>query len=73
MVDGDSTNSNEKADKRTCVDDDSASDSDHLEENRLEGVELPGSNVLNPNNVVLTQFVTKQKHSYVHRAGPKPY
>ena len=73
MVDGDSTSSNGEADERmSCVDDDSASDSDDLEENQLEDMELPDFNALNPNDFVLTQFAT-EKTSYAHRAGPKSH
>ena len=58
MVDGDSTSSNGEADERTCcVDDDIASDSDDLEENHLEDIELPDFNALNLNDFVLTQLV----------------
>ena len=59
MVDGNIFNG--EADERTrCVDDDSESDSDNLEENQLEDMELPVFNALNPNDFVLTQFATNK-------------
>ena len=66
MVDGDSSNG--EADERTCcVDDDSASDSDDLEENQ------PDFNALNPNDVCVDTVCYKENHSCVHRAGAKPH
>ena len=61
VVDGDSTKSSGEVDDETCcVDDDSVSYSDDLEENQLEDLGLPHFNALNPNNFVLTQIATKK-------------